>query len=72
MENPYEQVHQNILSRIINNVERLNESVVTLNQELQHINARNSNLEIMGQMCENYHKSVQFNMSATGHKQSPL
>lgn len=72
MENPYEQVHQSILSRIINNVERLNESVVTLNQELQHINARNGNLEIMGQMCENYHKSAQFNLSATKHKRAPL
>ncbi|SCV05033.1 LANO_0G17018g1_1 [Lachancea nothofagi CBS 11611] len=72
MENPYEQVHQSILSRIVNNVERLNESVITLNQELQHINARNKNLQIMGQMCENYHKSVQFNMSATNNKREPL
>ncbi|SCV99472.1 LAFE_0A03906g1_1 [Lachancea fermentati] len=72
MENPYEQVHQSILSRIINNVERLNESVSTLNQELQHINARNVNLELMGQMCENYHKSAQFNMKTTGHQREPL
>ncbi|CEP62285.1 Dad4p LALA0_S05e02102g [Lachancea lanzarotensis] len=72
MENPYEQVHQSILARIVNNVERLNESVVTLNQELQNINARNKNLQIMGQMSENYHKSVQFNMTATNQKREPL
>ncbi|SCU84857.1 LAMI_0C09164g1_1 [Lachancea mirantina] len=72
MENPYEQVHQNILGRIVNNVERLNESIVTLNQELQYINARNTNLQLMGQMCENYHKSVQFNLDATNHKREPL
>ncbi|SCU91493.1 LAME_0E12728g1_1 [Lachancea meyersii CBS 8951] len=72
MENPYEQVQQSILARIVNNLERLNESVVTLNHELQNINARNKNLQLMGQMCENYHKSVQFNMTATNHKRGPL
>lgn len=48
MENPHEQVQANILSRIIGNVKRLNESVAILNQELVTINNRNKNLEIMG------------------------
>lgn len=72
MENPYEKVQTNILSRIICNIERLNQSVVTLNQELVHINQKNKNLEMIGQMCENYHKSTQFNLMTTGNKQDPL
>lgn len=72
MENPYEKVQTSILARITNNVERLNQSVSILNNELQTINARNANLELMGTMCENYHKSVQFNLQATGSKKEAL
>ncbi|EGA87452.1 Dad4p [Saccharomyces cerevisiae VL3] len=72
MENPHEQVQANILSRIIGNVKRLNESVAILNQELVTINNRNKNLEIMGAICDNYHSSVQFNLEATNNKKPPL
>lgn len=72
MENPYEKVQSNVLSRIIANVERLNQSVVTLNQELATVNRKNNNLEIIGQICENYHNSVQFNLEATGARKEPL
>ncbi|CCC70772.1 hypothetical protein NCAS_0F02880 [Naumovozyma castellii] len=72
MENPYEQVQSNILSRIIRNVERLNQSVSTLNQELEIINKKNKSLEIMGQVSENYHNSMQFNLEATGNKKQPI
>lgn len=72
MENPYEKVQSNILSRIIGNVERLNESVVILNQELRRVNSKNKNLELMSQMCENYRESVDFQLQATSKKQEPL
>lgn len=72
MENPHEQVQINILSRIIGNIERLNQSVSTLNQELANINRKNKNLEIMGQICENYHNSIQFNLDTTGNRKPPL
>ncbi|QLG71980.1 hypothetical protein HG535_0C03330 [Zygotorulaspora mrakii] len=72
MENPYEQVQVNILSRIVGNIEKLNQSVTTLNQELDSINTKNRNLEIMGQICENYHNSIQFNLNATGNRKPPL
>ncbi|CCD24093.1 Dad4p NDAI_0C04330 [Naumovozyma dairenensis CBS 421] len=72
MENPYEQVQSNILSRIIRNVERLNQSVNTLNQELEIINKKHKNLEIMGQISENYHNGMQFNLEATGNKKPPI
>ena len=72
MENPYERVQKNILSRIIGNVERLNESVSTLNQELSIVNNKNKSIEIIGQICENYHNSIQFNLEATGNKKPPF
>lgn len=72
MENPYEQVQVNVLSRIVGNIEKLNQSVTTLNHELENINRKNTNLEIMGQICENYHKSMQFNLEATNNKKPPL
>ena len=50
-ENPQERVQKNILSRIIGNVERLNESVSTLNQELSIVNNKNKSIEIIGQIC---------------------
>ncbi|CAH01801.1 Dad4 [Kluyveromyces lactis] len=72
MENPYEKVQSNILARIIGNVERLNQSVVILNQELRRVNTKNKNLELMSQMCENYRESVDFQLQATSKKQDPL
>ncbi|CCF57176.1 hypothetical protein KAFR_0C01830 [Kazachstania africana CBS 2517] len=72
MENPYEKVQTNILSRIIANVERLNQSVTTMNQELSGINGKNKNIEIIGQICENYNNSIQFNLEATGNKRPPF
>ncbi|AET41464.1 Dad4p Ecym_8178 [Eremothecium cymbalariae DBVPG len=71
MENPHEKVQVNILARIIGNVERLNQSVSTLNQEMQRINNRNKNLEMMGTMCENYGKAIEFNLKTTGNKRHP-
>ncbi|EDO14827.1 hypothetical protein Kpol_339p14 [Vanderwaltozyma polyspora DSM 70294] len=72
MNNPYEQVQINILQRIVKNVERLNQSVTTLNQTLEDINRKNKNLEIMGQICENYHNNIQFNLEASGNRKPPL
>lgn len=72
MENPYERQQKNILSRIIVNVERLNQSVVTLNQELANVNKKNKNIEVLGQICENYHNSTQFNLEATGNRKPPF
>ena len=72
MENPYERQQKNILSRIIVNVERLNQSVITLNQELSNVNKKNKNIEIIGQICENYHNSTQFNLDATGNRKPPF
>ncbi|CAL9730712.1 DASH complex subunit Dad4p [Monosporozyma unispora] len=65
MENPYESTQRNILSRIINNMTRLNQSVVTMNQELKIINAKNQQLCTVATICDNYQESVQFNLTTT-------
>ncbi|CAK7913233.1 DASH complex subunit Dad4p [[Candida] anglica] len=72
MENPHEQVQNALLSRIINNMENLNESIVTMNKSLQELNRENMNSELLSQMWENYSKNSQFNLEATGQVQEPI
>lgn len=72
MENPHEQVQNALLSRIINNMENLNESIVAMNNSLQEINRSNMDTEMVSQMWENYSKNSQFNLEATGQKQDPI
>lgn len=71
MENPFEQTQRSILSRIINNVERLNQSVTTMNQELALINSKNEQLCTVATICDNYQESVQFNITTTGQLKPP-
>ncbi|CAL9735924.1 DASH complex subunit Dad4p [Monosporozyma servazzii] len=66
MENPYESTQRNILSRIVNNMTRLNQSVMTMNQEMKLVNQKNQQLCTVATICDNYQESVQFNLSTTG------
>ncbi|CCE83861.1 Piso0_004452 [Millerozyma farinosa CBS 7064] len=72
MENPHEQVQNALLSRIINNMENLNESIVAMNKSLQDINRSNMDTEMVAQMWDNYSKNSQFNLEATGQKKDPI
>ncbi|KAK6453795.1 DASH complex subunit Dad4 [Scheffersomyces xylosifermentans] len=72
MENPHEQAQNALLSRIINNMENLNESVVTINKCLQEVNRNNLDTEILSQMWESYLRNAEFNLEATGQKKDPL
>ncbi|KHC54824.1 DASH complex subunit DAD4 [Candida albicans P75010] len=72
MENPHEQTHNALLSRIINNMESLNESVVAVNKSLQQINNNNLQTEILSQMWENYIRNSEYNLEVTGLKKEPL
>ncbi|KHC64354.1 DASH complex subunit DAD4 [Candida albicans P78042] len=72
MENPHEQTHNALLSRIINNMESLNESVVAVNKSLQQINNNNLQTEILLQMWENYIRNSEYNLEVTGLKKEPL
>ncbi|KAE8348231.1 DASH complex subunit Dad4 [Aspergillus coremiiformis] len=71
MESPHEHQQAVILSRIINNVEKLNESIMVMNKCLQEVNIQNMNVELVAQMFKNYQSNVLFHLEATGNLKEP-
>lgn len=71
MESPHEHQQSLLLTRIITNVEKLNEAVMVLNKNLQEINIQNMNVELVAQMFKNYRSNVLFHLEATGSLQDP-
>ncbi|EEH39133.2 hypothetical protein PAAG_01595 [Paracoccidioides lutzii Pb01] len=64
-ESPHEQQQSLLLSRIITNVEKLNEAIMVLNGNLQEVNVQNMNVELVAQMFKNYQSNVLFHLEAT-------
>ncbi|KAI9167051.1 DASH complex subunit dad4 [Paramyrothecium foliicola] len=62
MESPHEHQQNLLLSRIITNVEKLNEAVAVMNKSLQDINIQNMNVELVAQMFKNYQSNVLFHL----------
>ncbi|KAJ5101288.1 hypothetical protein NUU61_003510 [Penicillium alfredii] len=54
VESPHEHQQTVLLSRIITNVEKLNEAVMVMNKSLQEVNIQNMNVELVAQMFKNY------------------
>ncbi|CAZ86561.1 unnamed protein product [Tuber melanosporum] len=71
MESPHEHQQGLLLSRIITNVEKLNEAVMTLNKTLHEINVQNMNTELVAQMFKNYQSNVLFHLEATESLREP-
>ncbi|KAJ3508931.1 hypothetical protein NM208_g15743 [Fusarium decemcellulare] len=71
MESPHEHQQNLLLSRIITNVEKLNEAVVVMNKSLQDINIQNMNVELVAQMFKNYQSNVLFHLEATDNLKPP-
>ncbi|CAL8581430.1 DASH complex subunit dad4 [Xanthoria parietina] len=71
MESPHEHQQSLLLSRIITNVEKLNEAVMALNKNLQEINIQNMDVELVAQMFKNYRSNVLFHLEATDSLQEP-
>ncbi|PKY05737.1 DASH complex, subunit Dad4 [Aspergillus campestris IBT 28561] len=71
MESPHEQQQALLLSRIINNIEKLNESVMVMNKSLQEVNVQNMNVELVAQMFKNYQSNVLFHLEATESLKDP-
>ncbi|KAL0472239.1 DASH complex subunit Dad4 domain-containing protein [Neurospora intermedia] len=71
MESPHEHQQNLLLSRIITNVEKLNEAVVVMNKALQEINIQNMNIELVAQMFKNYQSNVLFHLEATDNLKEP-
>ncbi|KAI9887639.1 MAG: DASH complex subunit dad4 [Watsoniomyces obsoletus] len=72
MESPHEHQQSLLLSRIITNVEKLNEAIMTLNKNLQDINVHNMNVELVAQMFKNYQSNVLFHLEATDSLKDPV
>ena len=72
MENPHESIQSNIISRIVTNMDRLNNNVLSMNQELIKTNKNLNSLKNLGELLENYHNTVQYNLEVSGNKQKPL
>ncbi|RPA78697.1 DASH complex subunit DAD4 [Ascobolus immersus RN42] len=72
MESPHEIQQTHILSRIIGNVEKLNEAIQALNKALEEIQEENMNVEMVAQMFANYRNNVKFHLEATGELKEPL
>ncbi|KAK5100891.1 DASH complex subunit dad4 [Exophiala xenobiotica] len=77
MESPHEQQQSLLLSRIITNIEKLNEAVMIMNKNLQvqlvdrysshtngqqEVNIQNMNVELVAQMFKNYQSNVLFHL----------
>ncbi|KAK5017197.1 DASH complex subunit dad4 [Cryomyces antarcticus] len=71
MESPHEHQQNVLLSRIVTNVEKLNEAIMVLNKSLQEINVQNMNVELVAQMFKNYQSSVLFHLEETGNLKDP-
>lgn len=76
-ESPHEQQQSLLLSRIITNIEKLNEAVMIMNKNLQvqqidqctssinhqqEVNIQNMNVELVAQMFKNYQSNVLFHL----------
>jgi len=72
MESPHEQQQTLLLSRIITNIEKLNEAVMMMNRNLQEVNIQNMNVELVAQMFKNYQSNVLFHLEATENLKEPL
>ncbi|KAH8148882.1 uncharacterized protein LAJ45_07226 [Morchella importuna] len=72
MESPHEHQQGLLLSRIITNVEKLNEAVMVLNTALHEINTKNMNTELVAQMWKNYQSNVLFHLEATDSLKEPV
>jgi len=72
MESPHEQQQSLLLSRIITNIEKLNEAVAMMNKNLQEVNIQNMNVELVAQMFKNYQSNVLFHLEATENLKDPI
>ncbi|EME88559.1 uncharacterized protein MYCFIDRAFT_61065 [Pseudocercospora fijiensis CIRAD86] len=71
MESPHAAQQSLLLSRIITNVEKLNEAILVLNSSLQKINVENMNVELVAAMFKNYQSNVLFHLEATDSLKEP-
>ncbi|OBA19521.1 hypothetical protein METBIDRAFT_45952 [Metschnikowia bicuspidata var. bicuspidata NRRL YB-4993] len=72
MNNPHEEVQLALITRIVNNMKSLNESVSDMNLTLNEINNKNKDVEALTRMWHNYAKSTEYHLETTGQTRDPL
>ncbi|KAK6501163.1 hypothetical protein TWF481_009011 [Arthrobotrys musiformis] len=65
MESPHESQQSLLLTRIIGNVEKLNEAVKEFNNRIREINAANMEAELFSHMWQNYQSYLEMNLEET-------
>ncbi|GAA5850549.1 hypothetical protein JCM8547_001910 [Rhodosporidiobolus lusitaniae] len=64
MNNPYEEEQQAVLSRILGNVDKLNESMLELNRAIERVNAKNASTAEIVELWTSYMRNVQWNLQS--------
>ncbi|KAM9912174.1 hypothetical protein OXX59_004631 [Metschnikowia pulcherrima] len=72
MLNPHDAVQSALLSRIVNNMKSLNESVYDMNLTLSEINENNKDIDALAQLWNNYSKGTELSIKTTGQTREPL
>ncbi|GAA6038183.1 hypothetical protein JCM8097_005782 [Rhodosporidiobolus ruineniae] len=64
MNNPYEEQQEAVLSRILGTVDKLNESMLELNKEIQNVNGYNASTAEVVELWTSYMRNVQWNLQS--------
>ncbi|KAJ2806414.1 hypothetical protein H4R20_001702 [Coemansia guatemalensis] len=65
MRNPYDEQQTQILARITNNVVKLNDTLLELNQKIEEINDMNSDLVAFSNIWNHYQRNANLYLSST-------
>ncbi|KAJ1675713.1 hypothetical protein EV182_000726 [Spiromyces aspiralis] len=71
MKNPYEEQQTAILTRIINNVAKLNDTLQDLNTRLEEINELNTDLVAFSNIWQHYQRNAAIYLHSTSALQPP-
>ncbi|KAF9925802.1 hypothetical protein FBU30_004477 [Linnemannia zychae] len=69
--NPHQEQQAALINRISLNVEKLNESLVQLNQKLEQVNNQTQTTVLIAQVWNSYSKSAHINLEGLGGLQPP-
>ncbi|KAJ1820527.1 hypothetical protein IWW57_005586 [Coemansia sp. S610] len=72
MRNPYDEQQTQILARITNNVVKLNETLLELNQKIEEINGMNSDLVEYSNIWNHYQRNANLYLASTNSLEPPV
>ncbi|KAJ1765956.1 hypothetical protein IW140_006325 [Coemansia sp. RSA 1813] len=72
MKNPYDEQQTQILARISNNVVKLNDTLLEVNQKIEEINEMNSDLVAFSNIWNHYQRNASLYLASTNSVESPI